>query len=385
MRLEHKRLGFNYRMTYVAPRARNQCEGLFRGEDWAAVRSIDPDEATQAFRITWPEIDVWPLVNPRTPRQTNWQCIRNACRLDVLHYDGELWWPYLASDFNGGFLKETLSAADCFEHIKTDIHLFEIPMVNDTYDVSKERPLIKTLIATDHDEMLALSQRKTSENFLICGDRAYVRGGLPVYFRNSHFKTITWEIDIASIGSDRRGDPAKHGLHNPPGSFQDPLTEQAFGSGAFWLPNEFEAAKSAAHRLQTKFPQIEILMPELISADLRRRIRLDSLFREVVRMFSYPFYHHWHSQPVWSFRKEFANLCDPVLEDRELTRRRLDILRAFANAIDDVSFWDMKRIRRDIISFDNPDLFDPNSAEALSIDDPPLSIDDLDALNSLAG
>jgi hypothetical protein len=166
-------------------------------------------------------------------------------------------------------------------------------------------------------------------------------------------------------------------LHDPPGSFQDHLTERAFGSGAFWLPNEFAAAKSAAHPLQTKFPRIEVLMPELVT-DVRQQIRLDSLFREVVRMFSYPFHKHWRSRPVWSFRKEFARLCDPVLDDRELSRQRLDLLRAFVTEIDEVGFWDMDRIRRDIISFDKQEQCDPTWPEALAIGD-------IDALNSLAG
>jgi hypothetical protein len=80
MRLVPKPMGFTYRMTYVPKGAQNPRPSLFRGADSAAVQHIDPDEARQAFRITWPEIDVWPLVNPRKPRTTTWQCIGAAQR-----------------------------------------------------------------------------------------------------------------------------------------------------------------------------------------------------------------------------------------------------------------------------------------------------------------
>jgi hypothetical protein len=237
-------------------------------------------------------------------------------------------------------------------------------------------PEIRTLVKTDYGAKLAISQRKTYENFLICGDRAYVRGGLPVYFRNSHGHKNIWEIDITSAGRDRRGDPKTHGLEHPPGSFQDHRTEQAFGSGTFWLPNEFAAAKSAGHRLQTKFPRIEVLMPDLL-VDARQRIRLDSLFREVVRMFSHPFCDYWSSRAVASFRKKFEALCDPVIDDHELSRRRLELLREFCAQIDDGGYWEMDRIRRDIISFDVQERCSPTWPE-------PMAAEDDEALGSLA-
>jgi hypothetical protein len=377
MRLETTRLGFTYRITYVPKGARNPRAGLLRGADFAGVRHIEPAEAAPAFRIKWPKMDIWPLAFPRRPRAGTTGWIRKALTCEVLLFENVLWWPYLKRDYTGGGQFRACTAADCLERIKTDHYLFEMPETDDGSGVMKEPPKIRTLVETDYAEKLALSQRKTSENFLICGDRAYVRGGLPVYFRNSHFKKITWEIDIASIGADRRGDPKTHGLEDPPGSFQEHNTEQAFGSGAFWLPNEFAAAKSAGHRLQTKFPRIEVLMPDLI-VDVRQQIRLDSLFREVVRMFSYPFCNHWSSRAVPSFRKRFKRLCDPVLDDRELSRRRLDLLRAFAARIRERDSWEMDRIRRDIISFDEQERCSPTWPETLAAEDD-------EALGSLGG
>jgi hypothetical protein len=68
-------------------------------------------------------------------------------------------------------------------------------------------------------------------------------------------------------------------------------------------------------------------MPELIE-DVGRRIRLDSLFREVVKMFSDPFCDHWPSGR-WSFKDAFGALCEGPTYDRLLSRERLNLLRAF--------------------------------------------------------
>ena len=376
MRLEPTPLGFTYRITYVPKGARNPCLGFLRGADFAVVRHIEPAEAAPAFRVKRSKMDIWPFVFPRKPRAGRTGFVRNAFAFEVLFYEGVLWWPYLDT---WEFQARTRTAADCLESIRSDHYLFGAPDISAGLRIMEEPPKIRirTPVETDYAEKLAISQRKTYENFLICGDRAYVRGGLPVYFRNSHGNKIVWEIDVASTGPDRRGNPITHGLKYPPGSFQGHSTEKAFGSGAFWLPNEFAAAKSAAHPLQTKFPRIEVLMPDLI-VDVRQQIRLDSLFREVVRMFRHPFCNHWSSRAVASFRKKFKRLCDPVLDDRELSRGRLDLLRAFAARIHDRDFWDMDRIRRDILSFAEQERCRPTWPE-------PLAPEDEDAIGSLGG
>ena len=62
----------------------------------------------------------------------------------------------------------------CLEHIETDRCLFEMPEIDGCWDAMEEQPAIRTLVKTNHGEKLAVSQRKTYENFLVCGDRAYV-------------------------------------------------------------------------------------------------------------------------------------------------------------------------------------------------------------------
>ncbi|SDO48599.1 hypothetical protein [Afipia sp. GAS231] len=380
MRLEPTPLGFTYKIIYVPKGAQNPRTALLGGTDTAVVRHIEPAEAAPAFRIQRPKLDIWPLTFPRKPRDDHRGLTKNAFTLELLFYENVIWWPYL-SEFRSRFEDHTAAdclsqfgsrlkertAAECLEDIGTDFDLFEPRYVDyDSSDFLEEPPAIRTLVETDHDQKLAIAKRKAYENFLICGDRPYVRGGLPVFFRNVHGnKEFVWEIEVGSAGSDRRGDPWTHGLQDPPGSFLELGAERAFGGGAFWLPNEFAAARFAGHGRQTKFPQIEVLMPELI-VDVRQQIRLDSLFREVVRLLRY----HTRGRVwtdsrrrnsrakfylgPWKFRtleREFDKLCDPVLDDRELSKRRLDLLRTFAVTLEERLPREMYRIQRDIISF----------------------------------
>ncbi len=340
MRLEPTPLGYTYQIIYVPKGARNPRTILRGGTDTAVVRHIEPAEAAPAFRIERPELDIGPFTFYRTPRGNHRGLIKNAFTLELLFYENVIWWPYL-SKF-GSRLKDRTAAA-CLEDIRTDF-LFEPGFIDDdSPDFMGEPPAMRTLVETDHDQKLAIAQRGAYENFLFCGDRAYVRGGLPVFFRNDHGSKSVWEIEVGSAGPDRRGDP-----WNPPGSFLECGAERALGSGAFWLPNEFAAARSAGHRRQTEFPRIEVLMPDLI-VDARQQIRLDSLFREVIRKFRYPscVYRGYFAE----FEKEFEKLCDPVLDERKLSQRRLDLLRTFAGTLDDRHYAEMGRIRRDIISF----------------------------------
>jgi hypothetical protein len=118
------------------------------------------------------------------------------------------------------------------------------------------------------------------------------------------------------------------------------------------------------------------LIPELVT-DVRNQVRLDSLFREVVRLFSHPFCDHWNSEPVRYFKEEFDKLCDPSVDDCQLSSTRLDLMRAFMAEIKDESFWDMDRIRRDFITFDKKVRTKPTWPEEMAVED-------LDALRSLA-
>lgn len=100
-------------------------------------------------------------------------CYRLGLPFEVLLYGGVLWWPDLEI---WEFQARARSAAECLEDIRSDRYLFETPDNNAGLRIMEEPPKIRTLVETDYAEKLAISQRKTYENFLICGDHAYVRG-----------------------------------------------------------------------------------------------------------------------------------------------------------------------------------------------------------------
>ena len=370
MRLVTTPICFTYRILHVPKGAQKQRPALVRGTDTAVIRHVEPDEAVVAFRVKRPRLDAWPFMFPRKARRAvsaaNW--IRKAFNFEVLLFENVLWWPYLDRDYSGAGQSSPRSANDCLKDLEADQNLFDMPEIDGSRDVFKEAPESRKLIETNYGDKLAISQRKAYENFLICADGAYVRGGLPLYFRNSHGNKSMWEIDVASAGPDRRGDPRTHGLEHPPGSFQHHYMEQALGNGAFWLPDEFAAAKSAGHRIQTKFPRIDVMISGL-PLDLRPQVRLDSLFREVVRMFSPPFCYYWRSGAVASFKQKFDALCDPSVDGHELSRHRLALLKDFVAEIGDSRHWEMERIRRDILDFSEQQSRNPTWPERLAAED----------------
>jgi hypothetical protein len=391
MRLVPVPLGFTYRIDFVPKGGRNPRPGLFRDSDTAVVRHIDADEAKPAFRVTRPELDILPLAHPRTKRSNAWDYMRKAMTFEILFYDGSIWWPNVHEA--GGTEAARTSAENCIQSIKDDHFFFEVREIEGCYDVAAHIPPIRRLVVDERSGKLAEAKRKTYENVLICGTRAYYRGGMPIYFRNYHWNKSIWEIDIASVGPDRHGDPGAGGLYRKPGSYGDHTTEAALGKGDFWLGTDHQAAIHAAHRRQTAFPKIDVLIPEAITEvrrqircdslfpeianEVGQQIRLDSLFRETVRMFSHPFCHHWHSRPFSSSKVAFDQLCEPIGDDDRLSRRRLELLRDFVPRLANIDHWEMNRIRDDFISFDALQRLDPTWPDELASED-------FDALASLA-
>lgn len=379
MRLVPVPLGFTYRLDYIPKGAQKPRAGLFRGADTAVVRHIDPDEAKLAFRVSQPELDILPLARPRTKRRTPWEFKREAMKFEILFYDGCIWWPNVYEPY--GTESRSTSAEECLRSIKDDRSFFGAQAIDECYDVATMIPPIRELIADESGERLAQAQRKTYENVLVCGDDAYFRGGMPIYFRNCHGKKSVWEIDIASVGPHRHGDPRYGGLRSEPGSFVRHQTEIALGKGHFWLADDRQAAVDAGHHRQSAFPTIEVLMPELISEvrrhvkldtlfpevvnEVKQQIRLDSIFRDVVRMLGHPFRDHWQSRPFRSFGPAFDALCEPIDDNDRLSRQRLELLRSFIPSVVNIDHWEINRIREDFLSFDASQRLDPTWPEEM--------------------
>jgi hypothetical protein len=68
------------------------------------------------------------------------------------------------------------------------------------YDAMGSLPPGIREIRSNYSQKLIEAKRKTRDNFLSCGDIGYVRGGVPIFFANSHGHKRVWEIDVASIG-----------------------------------------------------------------------------------------------------------------------------------------------------------------------------------------
>lgn len=366
-------LGFMYQMTFVPKGARKSRDGLFWGKDVAVFRRIEPDEAEVAFRIMLPEYDAWPLVFPRKPRGKSHGFERHAGAIEVIYYDQSLWWRHGEGEHEE--IDDCLSGDNFTQSIEHDRFLFEMLEIDGCHDITPMPPHFREIVSTNYGDKLAQAQRKTFKNFLVCGGACYRRGGMPVYVRNSHHNKTAWEIQVASVGPDRHGDPSVDGLHRHPGGFTDPVMEFALGSGAFWLAGDFANARNSAHRRQTAIPRIDVLMPELVT-DIARQTQLDSLFREVVRMFDTPFDTHWNSRPVKHMKARLRALCAPIADDDKLSRQRLELLRELMDEIRNESFWDMVRIREHFLALDYAERLKPSWSS--------LSDDEADAIACFA-
>lgn len=361
-------LRFPYPMTFVPKRARNERTEYFWGRDSAAVRRIEPGEALEAFRISYPEMDLFSYYSPRKAQNNDQYYVRKAATLDLLYYENEIWWPHCgrfefpARHVSGDELLKAIEEGDCSEDL--------LPHGVDSRDVRKEPPETRSVSDDGHDAFCALAQRKVYETFLICGDRAYIRGGVPVYFRNNNGKTI-WQIDVASIGAGRAADQAVIGSRGPPGISFDRHSIYALCNGNFWLANEHHVAQRAAHRKLKCIPHIEVLLPELVR-DARREIQLDALFRSTRQMFVEPWSDRWNSRAASKFKGLLQQISAETLGELT-TQRRLDALRQFFDATR-CDYDEMLRLRQDFIAFDKEEeqtlfsheVLDPADANALS-------------------
>jgi len=328
-------LGFPYPMTCVPKRARNERTEYFSGSDSAAVRRIEPSEALIAFRILYPEMDLFRL--------------REAATLDLLFYENEIWWPHCddcefpAEQVSGDQLLKAIEAGDCSREF--------LPYRFRLLDLKKERPEIRSKSFDGHDSFCALAQRKVYENFLICGESAFIRGGVPVLFKNTHGYKTVWEIDVASIGPGRSADQAALSSRGAPGISFDRNSIQALCNGNFWLTNEQDVAQRAKHRMQARIPRIEVLLPDLVR-DARRDIQLDALFRSTRQLFVEPWCDRWNSRAASEFKGLLQHISTETLHDLTTTQRRRGVLRQFFDVTHNCVYDELSRLRQDFIAFD---------------------------------
>lgn len=251
------RLRFPFELQFIPKKGRNDRTGSFFGDGYGMVRRAEPAEVCPAFRLHF----------PRMPR-------RRAFKVELIWLDGRLWWPLQGYNFLP--FDSTLSADDFIEKLAIGDDIFG---VNRSLIDTMEMPLMRAVLSSNYDEVLATVQRKLSENILLCGDVAYAAGGEPVYVQ-TRFRS-PWETRVVSTGLDRSVDPSIRDLRESPGDYTELKVQEAFQYGRFQLANErqFAEKQTASRSIPIRtMPRIEILMPELprISRD---QIRLDALFR----------------------------------------------------------------------------------------------------------
>jgi hypothetical protein len=369
MQILAPRLGFPYPLTFVPKRARIERTEYFWGSDSAAVRCIEPGEALEAFRISYPETDLSPFF-PRQQPDNDQGFVRKDATLDLLYYENEIWWPHTqdlefpAQHASGDELLKDIETGDCLPDL--------LPHGVRSRDVKKQRPEMRSKSYDGFDPFCALAQRKVCENFLICGGWAYIRGGVPVYFKNTNHRKTVWEIDVASVGPGRAADQAPLGSRGAPGISFNWNSIYALCNGSFWLANEQDVAQRAAHPMQKCIPHIEMLLPELVR-DLRQEIQLDALFRRTRQMFVEPWSNRWNSSAASEFKGLLQQISTETLDDLTTTQRRLDVLRQFFD-FTRTNYDELLRLRQDFIAFDKEEeqtLFssrdlDPADEKALS-------------------
>jgi hypothetical protein len=372
MQILGPRLRFTYPMTFVPRSGRIERTEYFFGSDSAAVRRIEPNEASAAFRIWYPEIDLYPFLFPRRKRDYTRDFVRTAATLDLLTFEGEIWWPLFhslpAGSTSGDKLLREIELGNCSRD--------SLPDGVRSLDVKTERPVTRSTSYDGHDTFCALAQRNIYENFLICGDQAYVRGGVPVYFKNTRHKKTVWNIDVASVAPGRAADQSR-GHYGAPGISFDWGSIYALCNGSFWLANEYNVAQRAAHQIQKCIPRIDVLNPGLVR-DVRPEIQLDALFRTTRQMFEEPWSNRWNSGAAFKFKNLLQQISEEQLDDGTTTQRRLDALRKFFE-VKRCNYDEMSRLRQDFIAvFDRQEeeeeeetlfsrrILDPEDAEALA-------------------
>lgn len=318
-------VSFPYRLTCIPKGCRNERDLLVWGWTTAAMRTISAEEAEPAFRLRFPSDRmlryVWPKKMADHPDRLK------AATICLIRFDDAVWWPWLSSS---GFRRTRYdigSPARLFEDLAEGrLDLLGMSPIQTSRTEILTRPDVRSIVKDDRDEATAMVQRKVFENFLICGDRVYVRGGDPVYVRNARGHKRFWEIEIASVGTDRAVDPRLTGIDDPPFGHMDWGVQRAFREGALWRADMRDLAKSAAHPMQGRIPTIEVFGAEQ-PADHTLAAVIDAIFREALDL-----------ARTYGSLDGLEELLEPGIEetgDADTTWRRRMALRDFFGAAPD--------------------------------------------------
>lgn len=300
-------ISFPFERSFVPRGYRTPRTEWFRSEGAALIRTIESSEARLAFRVHFP---------PRPARNPNFKDLIPAVNLDLIHYDGEIWWPFwtwhedfgLGDEFNLDHFRRLLEES-------YDICQF-LPAYGPVDHDSGSAAFAREICRDDERRNLATATDRVRANFLIYAGRPYVRGGAPLYVKD--WIGVRQKASVGDAGADRTISPAV-------GTLFSHLPERraaTFRRGDFRLANDPPRPSADALALE---PTIEVLIPELVE-DIRVRVRLDAIYRTAHSMFSRP-----PGAPRWLKKQasERLGLLAPAIgpmEDTALSNRRYDAL-----------------------------------------------------------
>ena len=272
-------IGFYFPRCFIPRGHRTARTEWFRGEGSAAIRVIGDGEARLAFRVRFP---------PRLPRNPKFRERHKdyrvpATELELLSYDGGIWWPYWTwhEDFSLG---GEFSIDQLRQLLEEDADLCHLLPTDGSINYESGRIAIaRTISRDDEGRFHAIAADKVRANFLIYEGKPYVRGGVPLYVKDWIKSEKTFKLTVGDTGADRTLTPAIGS------SFcYQPLRRAAtFRSGDFWLATDRSTAVASACAAEDQVASIEAIAPDLVE-DIRVQVRLDAIYRATVSIFRRP-------------------------------------------------------------------------------------------------
>jgi hypothetical protein len=140
-----------------------------------------------------------------------------------------------------------------------------------------DRPDFRELSDDQLGETEARVHRKLAENFLLCDDTIYVKGGVPLLVAVSGASRRR-AIQIVAAGPDRAADTRRLGVAGSPNHHHPIAVRDAVIAGLVWNAGNRQAGMTKPP-LQKTLPRIDRLVDE--PAVPRERLMVDAIFREV--------------------------------------------------------------------------------------------------------
>jgi hypothetical protein len=318
LKMKTVNVAFPYALTGVPKGSRRVREMLVWGSTTAVIRMAAPAEMQVAFRVEFPGDKPLRYVLPDARRSTPPVIL-------IRHYEETLWWPLKIDQYNDSVVLDLMHQLDS----KYDDLLNMLPAGVAVSTVTP-RPQMRSVEKDGLGLAEAFVQRTVYENLLICRNKVFVRGGAPVYVKNSFGRKRSWEIQAVDPGPDRAARTVNVGLRTKFDFYTDWWVQDAFRKGLLWRADMHEVASAAAHSMQNTMPTIETFSDEAPAEDMSLVV-LDALFRETLL---------WAEEcpQLHPFIDRLALGLEETTDEDTNTRRRVALC-DFFNAIDDMDSW----------------------------------------------